>query len=142
MMQKQGHRRIINDRLVRSENVRPKHALHTRRSLRDESFVHVCKIDSVDAVTAKRATIQRQRRTGQRMYRQRDASGSASELANVACPNAFRPAIGKIDDRTRGASVEQNVHRSVVQYPDKLQMPNLVADEWVSVKTVLGKQIG
>jgi hypothetical protein len=52
------------------------------------------------------------------------------------------PAIGKIDDRTRGASVEQNVHRSVVQYTDKLQIPNLVADEWVSVKTVLGKQIG
>jgi hypothetical protein len=49
------------------------------------------------------------------MYRQRNASGSAPELASVACRNVLGPTIGKIDDRTRGASVEQNVDWSVVQ---------------------------
>jgi len=75
------------------------------------------------------------------MYCQRDASGSASELASVTCGNAFRTTIGKIDDRTRCASVEQNVDRSVVQSADKLQMPYPVSNEPMSVKTVLGKQI-
>ena len=85
VMQKQGHRGVINDRLVISQNVRPEHALHTRRSLREESFVHVCKIDSVNAITAKRLAIQRQCRAVQRMYCQRDASGSAAKLAAVPC---------------------------------------------------------
>ena len=97
-MQKQGHRGVVNDRSVIGQNVRPEHALHTRRSLRDESFVHVRKIDSVDTITAKRVTIQRQCHAVQRMYRQRDAPGSASKLASVACRNTLRPAVGKIDD--------------------------------------------
>ena len=58
MMQKQGHRGIIDDGLVIGQNVRPEHALHTRRSLRNESFVHVCKLDSVDTITAKTLTVQ------------------------------------------------------------------------------------
>ena len=60
VMQKQGHRGVVNDRSVIGQDVRPEHALHTRRSLLDESFVHVHKIDRVNTIiTAKRATIQR-----------------------------------------------------------------------------------
>ena len=99
VMQKQGHRGVVNDRPVIGQNVRPDHALHTRRSLRDESFVHVRKIDSVNTITEKRVTIQRKCHAVQRMYRQLDAPGSASKLASVACRNTLRPAIGKIDDR-------------------------------------------
>jgi hypothetical protein len=49
------------------------------------------------------------------MYCQRDASGSASELASVAYRNAFGATIRKIDDRTRCASVEQNIDWGVVE---------------------------
>jgi hypothetical protein len=76
------------------------------------------------------------------MYGQRDAAGSASELASVACGNAFGTTIRKIDDRTRSSGVDQNVDWGVVQQPDKLQMADLVANERVSVKTVLRKEFG
>jgi len=58
VVQKQGHRSVINDRAVIHQNIRPKHTMHTRRSLSQKSFIYVGKIDSVDTITAKRVTIQ------------------------------------------------------------------------------------
>ena len=56
--QEQRHRGVIDNCLVIGQNVRPEHAVHTRRSFSHKSFVHVSKIDSVDTINAKRVTIQ------------------------------------------------------------------------------------